>query len=59
MNSPIMPSKGLLHRTINGEIISDRQPMLLTGGVMRGYQLDGMEWLRGKVTVILFSGAVA
>ena len=27
--------------------MSDRQPKLLTGGVMREYQLDGMEWLQG------------
>ncbi|XP_057299930.1 lymphocyte-specific helicase-like isoform X2 [Hydractinia symbiolongicarpus] len=36
-----------LQRTLNGEKISDRQPLLLTGGVMREYQLEGMEWLRG------------
>ena len=34
-------------RTINGIKIPDRQPLLLTGGVMRNYQLDGMEWLKG------------
>ncbi|XP_012561048.2 lymphocyte-specific helicase isoform X2 [Hydra vulgaris] len=34
-------------RKINGQKVSDRQPKLLTGGVMREYQLDGMEWLQG------------
>ncbi|XP_072040298.1 lymphoid-specific helicase-like [Amphiura filiformis] len=33
-------------RTINGEKISDRQPDLFTGGVLRDYQLEGMEWLK-------------
>jgi len=32
-------------RTWNGEEISTRQPDLLTGGVMRNYQLEGYEWL--------------
>ncbi|KAJ2855519.1 putative ATPase [Coemansia erecta] len=30
---------------INGEKVSHRQPRLITGGVMREYQLEGMEWL--------------
>lgn len=30
----------------NGELIPSRQPKLVTGGVMRPYQLDGMEWLQ-------------
>ncbi|KAJ1822768.1 putative ATPase [Coemansia sp. RSA 2598] len=30
---------------INGEKVSPRQPRLITGGVMREYQLEGMEWL--------------
>eukprot|EP00795_Rhopilema_esculentum_P015626 gene15626-6910_t len=34
-------------RTFNGEIISDRQPILVSGGLMRSYQLDGLEWMRG------------
>ena len=33
-------------RTINGEKISDRQPDLFTGGRLRDYQLEGMEWLK-------------
>ncbi|KAJ1732022.1 putative ATPase [Coemansia biformis] len=32
-------------RTINGEHVSPRQPRTVTGGVMREYQLEGMEWL--------------
>jgi len=32
-------------RFFNGQKISDRQPILLSGGVMRSYQLDGYEWL--------------
>lgn len=30
----------------NGELIPANQPKLLTGGVMRSYQLDGMEWIK-------------
>lgn len=30
----------------NGQLISARQPKLLTGGIMRDYQLDGMEWIQ-------------
>ncbi|KAJ1960290.1 putative ATPase, partial [Dipsacomyces acuminosporus] len=30
---------------IDGERVSPRQPKLITGGVMREYQLEGMEWL--------------
>ncbi|XP_071478884.1 lymphoid-specific helicase-like [Diadema antillarum] len=33
-------------RVINGEKVSDRQPTLFTGGVLRSYQLEGMEWLK-------------
>lgn len=29
-----------------GQLISSRQPKLLTGGIMRSYQLDGMEWVK-------------
>ncbi|KAJ2785852.1 putative ATPase [Coemansia javaensis] len=32
-------------RTIGGERVSPRQPRTVTGGVMREYQLEGMEWL--------------
>jgi len=34
------------YRMCNGERISDRQPLYLTGGAMRTYQLDGFEWLK-------------
>ncbi|KAJ1937278.1 putative ATPase, partial [Linderina macrospora] len=32
-------------RTISGEVVSERQPKLITGGIMREYQLEGMEWM--------------
>ncbi|KAJ2608713.1 putative ATPase, partial [Coemansia sp. RSA 1365] len=32
-------------REINGESVSARQPREITGGVMRDYQLEGMEWM--------------
>ncbi|KAJ1720320.1 putative ATPase [Coemansia erecta] len=31
--------------TIDGVAVSPRQPRLVTGGVMREYQLEGMEWM--------------
>ncbi|KAJ2908442.1 putative ATPase, partial [Coemansia aciculifera] len=30
---------------IDGQRVSARQPRLITGGIMRDYQLEGMEWL--------------
>ncbi|XP_038074783.1 lymphocyte-specific helicase-like isoform X1 [Patiria miniata] len=33
-------------RTINGEQISDLQPDLFTGGCLRKYQVEGIEWLK-------------
>lgn len=41
------------YRNDNGLVVSKRQPKLLTGGVMRNYQLDGLEWL-----VALYKNAV-
>ena len=35
-------------RMINGEAVSHRQPLLISGGVMRSYQLDGLDWMRGN-----------
>ena len=32
-------------RKFQGEKIPEKQPLLLSGGVMRPYQLDGFEWL--------------
>ena len=32
-------------RTCNGEPIPDDQPLLLSGGVMRDYQLAGYTWM--------------
>ncbi|KAJ2652012.1 putative ATPase, partial [Coemansia sp. RSA 1285] len=36
---------GDAERVIDGERVSHRQPRSITGGVMREYQLEGMEWL--------------
>ncbi|TSK22805.1 Lymphoid-specific helicase [Bagarius yarrelli] len=33
-------------RTVNGQPVPLQQPKLLTGGVMRWYQVEGIEWLR-------------
>ncbi|XP_042314372.1 lymphoid-specific helicase-like [Sceloporus undulatus] len=33
-------------RKFNGQPVPFQQPKLLTGGVMRWYQVEGMEWLR-------------
>nr|XP_057933194.1 lymphoid-specific helicase isoform X2 [Doryrhamphus excisus]XP_057933195.1 lymphoid-specific helicase isoform X2 [Doryrhamphus excisus]XP_057933196.1 lymphoid-specific helicase isoform X2 [Doryrhamphus excisus] len=33
-------------RTVNGQPVPAQQPQLFTGGVMRWYQIEGMEWLR-------------
>ncbi|TRY55505.1 hypothetical protein DNTS_004150, partial [Danionella cerebrum] len=33
-------------RTVNGQPVPAQQPRLLTGGVMRWYQVEGIEWLR-------------
>ncbi|XP_058508375.1 lymphoid-specific helicase [Solea solea] len=41
-------AKHLLHpdRTVEGQPVPAQQPQLFTGGVMRWYQIEGMEWLR-------------
>ncbi|XP_065201133.1 lymphoid-specific helicase-like [Planococcus citri] len=41
------------YRNKLGFVVSERQPATLCGGVMRDYQLDGLEWL-----VTLFKNAV-
>uniref|UniRef100_A0A672N424 Proliferation-associated SNF2-like protein n=1 Tax=Sinocyclocheilus grahami TaxID=75366 RepID=A0A672N424_SINGR len=33
-------------RTVNGQPVPAQQPKLFTGGVMRLYQVEGIEWLR-------------
>ena len=33
-------------RVSDGQLVSHRQPKLVTGGVLRDYQLDGLDWLR-------------
>ena len=37
-------------RYINGERVPEEQPVLLTGGVLRNYQVDGYQWLQVGVT---------
>lgn len=41
-------AKHLLHpdRKINGQPVPAQQPQFFTGGVMRWYQIEGIEWLR-------------
>ncbi|XP_071337586.1 lymphoid-specific helicase isoform X2 [Trachinotus anak] len=34
------------HRKVNGEPVPIQQPQLFIGGVMRWYQIEGIEWLR-------------
>ncbi|KAF7667870.1 hypothetical protein LDENG_00040700 [Lucifuga dentata] len=34
------------HMKVNGEPVPTQQPSLVTGGVMRWYQIEGIEWLR-------------
>ena len=33
-------------RITDGKLVSHRQPKLVTGGALRDYQLDGLDWLR-------------
>ncbi|CAJ1057681.1 lymphoid-specific helicase [Xyrichtys novacula] len=41
-------AKHLLHpnRKVNGQPVPAQQPQYLTGGIMRWYQIEGIEWLR-------------
>ncbi|XP_042358683.1 lymphoid-specific helicase [Plectropomus leopardus] len=34
------------HRKVNGQPVPCQQPQFFTGGVMRWYQIEGIEWLR-------------
>lgn len=36
-------------RKVNGQAVPAQQPLLFTGGVMRSYQIEGVEWLRVSV----------
>lgn len=36
-------------RKVNGELVPAQQPQLFTGGVMRWYQIEGIEWLRVSI----------
>ena len=33
-----------------GQLIPAQQPKLFTGGIMRSYQIDGMEWIKVSQT---------
>lgn len=33
-------------RTFGGQPVPAQQPKLFTGGIMRSYQVEGIEWLR-------------
>ena len=37
--------KKVEERTCNGQRIPDDQPLLLSGGIMRDYQLKGYQWM--------------
>ena len=37
--------KSSVSRDFKGETIPDEQPLLLTGGIMRDYQLKGYQWM--------------
>lgn len=34
------------HRKVNGQPVPVQQPQFFTGGIMRWYQIEGIEWLR-------------
>jgi SNF2 family DNA or RNA helicase len=35
-----------MRETPYGIVVSERQPVLLEGGALRPYQLDGLDWLK-------------
>jgi len=35
-----------MRETPHGIMVSERQPVLLEGGALRSYQLDGLDWLK-------------
>ncbi|ORY02995.1 hypothetical protein K493DRAFT_207530 [Basidiobolus meristosporus CBS 931.73] len=39
------PEEATATRIINGQTVSSRQPILVTGGILKDYQLAGFEWL--------------
>lgn len=39
----------------DGQLVSHRQPKLVTGGVLRDYQLDGLDWLRVSNMSVIFN----
>lgn len=36
----------VMRETPYGIMVSERQPVLLEGGALRSYQLDGLDWLK-------------
>lgn len=38
-------------RKVNGQPVPAQQPRLFTGGIMRWYQVEGIEWLRVRITL--------
>lgn len=40
-------------RKVNGQAVPAQQPLLFTGGVMRSYQIEGVEWLRVSGMLIM------
>ncbi len=47
-DAPKAESKKVTPRYINGELVPQTQPLLVTGGVLRSYQVEGLEWLKGR-----------
>ena len=43
--SEVAKNRNEHHRKFEGKDIPANQPMLLTGGIMRSYQLEGYEWM--------------
>ena len=35
-----------------GQLIPSQQPKLFTGGIMRSYQIDGMEWIKVRRVIM-------
>lgn len=42
-----------IKKTVNGEKVLPGQPIMLTGGVLRDYQIDGYNWLKVTVVIVL------
>jgi len=42
-------------RIDDGRMASYRQPKLVTGGLLRDYQLDGLDWLRVSISIWFYT----